>query len=482
MPAPYPTVYEVFARVWIAEASARAGEHVTLATLPDADLDRLAAAGFDHVWLMGVWTVGALGPAISRRTPSVARDLDEMLPGWKPADVVGSPYAVARYAVDPAFGGDAALAELRARLARRSIKLILDFIPNHTARDHHWIREAPELYVRAPDGDLACGKDPNFPAWTDTAQLDVRLARTHELLLATLRSIAERADGVRCDMCMLLLTDVFAQTWAAHPPAPEEPLATGELWAELIDGVRAHAPGFLMIAEAYWGLEARLQRLGFDYTYDKTLYDRLVADDPVAVRTHLGADLEYQARSLRFLENHDEPRLAALLPLPRREAALTVAMTVPGMRLVHDGQRDGRRVRSSIFVARRLDEELDPASRDLHDRVLALLRLPALREGAYRQLAIHGVDAGPGAAQLVAHRWEHPAGSLVIVVNLGPERARARVVVELHGIEGRTLALHDRVAGVTYQRDGSILVDPARGLYVDLAPWQCHVFELAHRT
>ena len=463
-----PLLYEVFARVWLAETGA-----TSLATIPDAELDRLAAAGFDHLWLMGVWTIGPLGAEIARHHEGVGRDLDVFYPGWTPGDVVGSPYAVARYAVDPGLGGDAALAILRSRLAQRAIRLVLDFIPNHTARDHHWIREAPEIYVHELDGAIACGKDPYFPAWTDTAQLDHRLACTRDHMVETLLAIAARCDGVRCDMSMLVLGDIFERTWHDLPPSPNEPLPTGEFWPAAIDAVRALHPEFLFLAEAYWDLEARLQRLGFDFTYDKTLYDRLLHGDAASLRAHLAADLEYQARSARFLENHDEPRLARELTAEKRAAALVIAMTVPGLRFIHDGQIEGRRVRTAIQLGKRAIEAPELAAQRLHATLFAVLKLPALRDGAYRPLALHDSDA------IVAHRWEHRAGSVIVAVNYSAEETSGRVIVDLHGIDGRNVVLRDRMTGIEYQRDGTELVDPARGLYVVLAPWQAHVFELA---
>lgn len=452
-----PQLFEAFARIW----------------LPGADLDRLAADGFTHLWLMGVWTLGTHGPELARRNAPLGRELDPLLPGWAPADLVGSPYAIARYAVSPSLGGEAALAGLRARLAKRGIALILDFVPNHTARDHDWIREAPELYVHEADGTIACGKDPYFPAWTDTAQLDHRLAATRAKLIETLLAIAERCDGVRCDMSMLVLPDVFEGTWAHLPPRGAR--ATGEFWAAAIDAVRARHPDFLFIAEAYWDLEPRLQRLGFDFTYDKTLYDRLVHGDAEALRAHLAADLEYQERSVRFVENHDEPRFAAAVPAERRAAALVLAMTVPGMRFVHDGQIEGRAIRSSIHLDKRAPEPPDPASLALHAKLFALLQLPALRDGAFRTLALRT------PAPILAHRWEHPRGSIIVAVNYSPAEAQTHVVIDLHGIDGRTVVLYDRMTGSDYPRDGAELVDPARGLHVVLAPWQAHVFDVVVR-
>ena len=149
---------------------------------------------------------------------------------------------------------------------------------------------------------IACGRDPYFPPWTDTAQLNAFSPKLREAALDTLRHIATQCDGVRCDMAMLLLNSVFSKTWGeAAGSIPE-----AEYWTELINGVRQVHRNFLFIAEAYWDLESSLQQLGFDYCYDKRLYDRLVHDDAKSVRDHLAADLSYQNRLIRFLENHDE--------------------------------------------------------------------------------------------------------------------------------------------------------------------------------
>ena len=103
--------------------------------------------------------------------------------------------------------------------------------------------------------------------------------------------------------------DVFARTWEGFP-RPDQ-LPDREFWADAIAAVRR--PGFLFLAEAYWDLEARLQSLGFDFTYDKRLLEFLVERRPAELWRHLlGRGTAFVSRCAHFLENHDEPRIASL--------------------------------------------------------------------------------------------------------------------------------------------------------------------------
>src|SRR6185369_9606482 len=110
-----------------------------------------------------------------------------------------------------------------------------------------------------------------------------------------------------------------------------------EFWADAIAAVRRRLPEFIFLAEVYWGLEERLQSLGFDYTYDKTLYDRLISWQPGGVQKHLlGLKLAQISAGAHFLENHDEPRVAAKLEFPAHRAAALTILSLPGMRFVHE--------------------------------------------------------------------------------------------------------------------------------------------------
>ena len=236
---------------------------------------------------------------------------------------------------------------------------MLDFVPNHLGLDHPWVNSRPELFIQSKqsaagnffsEGNgaghwLAHGKDPYFAPWIDTAQLDYSRTETHRAMVDLLKSVAAKCDAVRCDMSMLLLRKVFSKTWQHLIGASWE--APTEFWHTAIQTIKSLHPEFLFLAEAYWGLEPDLQALGFDYTYEKQSYDFLVARDPAALSTHLlNMPAEVLSRSAHFIENHDEPRAATLFSAEQHRMAATLILSLPGMRLLHEGQLEGRNVNS----------------------------------------------------------------------------------------------------------------------------------------
>jgi hypothetical protein len=297
-------------------------------------------------------------------------------------------------------------------------------------------------------------------------------------MLDVLARIAAQCDGVRCDMAMLVLPDVIARTWGERAgPADGTPAVEASFWTEAIDFVHDIRPEFTFMAEAYWDLEWTLQRQGFDYTYDKRLYDRLHARDARAVREHLHADPEFQRRSARFLENHDEPRAAAVFPGPVGPAAATIALLVPGLRFLHQGQREGRRLRTSNHLGRRAPEPVDAALDAFYGRLLEVLRRPEVRNGEWRLLEPHAAwEGNPTVDGFVAFTWQEGDARLLVAVNYADTQAQCYVRPALDGLGGRTWRLRDLLhPDVEYRRAGDDLL--GGGLYLDMPPWGHHVFE-----
>ncbi|MFJ2158736.1 alpha-amylase [Streptomyces sp. NPDC087856] len=481
----HPVIYEINTLIWLRELSSRYGRSVTLGEVPGPAWDEVALPGVDAVWLMGVWERSPAGLEIALRDEALQASFRAALPDLRPEDVVGSPYCVRNYVVDASLGGPEGLAAARAQLASRGVRLILDYVPNHVAPDHPWLTERPGCLVQGTQDDLARdpaafleaggkvfarGRDPYFAPWPDVVQLNAFSEELRTAAVDTLASIADQADGVRCDMAMLLMTDVFTKTWGERAgTAPAE-----DFWPYMIPKVRERHPDFLFVAEAYWDLEWALQQQGFGHCYDKRLYDRLLHEDAESVRGHLQADVGYQRGLVRFLENHDEPRAAATLSPERERAAAVTIATLPGATLWHEGQFEGRRVRPPVFLARRPEEPVDKELQAFQHQLLAVVASSGMRtEGVWQLLDCTGWPDNPTHENLVAWSWTTASGRHLVVVNLSEQPAQGQVRLPWPDLRGGTRQLAELLSDMTYERDGDELVDP--GLFVALEGLRWHL-------
>jgi len=484
----YPSLYQVNTRVWLTELSRALSRPATLDDIPDAELDHLAQKGFDWLWLLSVWKTGAAGQRVSRSNPGWRREFEETLPDLREEDIGGSGFAITGYTVHPDLGGEVALARLRERLRQRGLRLMLDFVPNHTGLDHLWVEAHPEYYVPGtaeqlgrepqnycrvdlPGGPriLAYGRDPYFSGWPDTLQLDYSQPVTQEAMIGELQRIAGQCDGVRCDMAMLVLPDVFERTWGRQVPL---------FWPKATRRVRERAPDFCFLAEVYWDLEWTMLQQGFDYAYDKRLYDRLREGHARPVREHLYAGLDYQSQLARFMENHDEPRAAATFPPGTHEAAAVITYLSPGLRFFHQGQFQGRRKRISPHLVRAPLEPVDGSLQQFYDALLAVGRQAIVRDGRWSLLECVPAWDGNGTWDgFIAWCWQGREGrSVLVTVNYAPTQGQCYVWLPFPELTGRAVRLKDLMGAASYDRDGSDLA--SRGLYLDMPAWSYHVFEM----
>jgi hypothetical protein len=480
-----PVIYEVNTAVWLAELSRAAGRHVTLADVPDSAWDAVTPERTDAVWLMGVWERSPDGLALANANAGLLESFREALPDVSAEDIVGSPYCVHRYVADERFGGPQGLAAARAALAARGVRLVLDYVPNHVAPDHPWVTEHPEFFIGGDEDDLkadpagwlavggkvlAHGRDPYFPPWPDVVQLNAFSPAAREATARTLAEIADQCDGMRCDMAMLLTNDVFERTWGSR--AGERPAE--EFWPAVIAGLRVRHPETVLIAEAYWDMEWPLQQQGFAFCYDKRLYDRILEGDPGAVRDHLRADLDYQSRLVRFLENHDEPRVADRLPAVLQRAAAVAIATLPGATLWHEGQFEGRRVRVPVFLQRRPVEPPDTGLADWYRGLVRRISDQCVRTGSWRLLETTGWPDNQSCHSLLAWSWDgEESDRHVVIVNFAQSQAQGRITLPWPDLPGRDWHLADAETGQDFDRDGGELAGP--GLYVDMGPGQYYV-------
>ncbi len=494
----HPLLYEVNARQWLARLSLKYASTLSLQQVPEVELEALQKIGVTHLWLMGVWPTGSK----SRRQAQTHNDLrnayNEARPDWTEADVLGSPYAVEALQVAQSLGGDEGLAALRAKLSTFGIKLILDFVPNHLGLDHPWVTNHPKRFVGGPSSFadsfpaptttepwfIAHGKDPYFPGWTDTVQLEYRRPETREAMTALVLSLTQKCDGVRCDMAMLLLSDIFERTWA-HVPL-EEPRVSGEFWQAAINRVKQERPDFLFLAEAYWGLEGRLCELGFDYAYDKNLYDFVVHDQPQNIQPHLLGLGVHNAHRAHFLENHDEPRISTEVSLELHRAAVVLSLGLPGMRFLHDGQLEGVRRFARVQLARRADEPVDPSIQTMYAPLLEAFAKSAVGHGEGRLLSPTAAwEGNPTSLFFTVVLWLDPDSEAqfdLVVVNMASHQSQCRVSLSIPGLSDKTCILADRIGCETWTRDGVDLVE--NGLFLDLPARGAQLFSctLSART
>ena len=489
MPDPrYPSLYQINTRVWLTELAAGLNRPATLDDIPDAELDRIAGMCFDWVWFLSVWRTGAVGRRVSRSNPEWRQEFAQTLPDLREEDIAGSGFAITGYSVNPEIGGEKALARLRQRLRQRGLRLMLDFVPNHTALDHPWVDEHPEYYVAGTEADrvraaqnytlvkrkggdriLAYGRDPYFPGWPDTLQLDYANPATQEAMIGELLKVAGQCDGVRCDMAMLVLPEVFERTWGRRAPL---------FWPNATQRVRQQVPSFLFMAEVYWDLEWTMLQQGFDYAYDKRLYDRLREGRARPVREHLCADMGYQRKLARFLENHDEPRAAATFAPGVHKAAAIVTYLSPGLRFLHQGQFEGRRKRISPHLVRAPEEPVDTELRQFYGVLLELLRQPVVRDGEWGLLeCVPAWDGNWTWDCFVASMWRGANGERrLVAVNYAGNQSQCYVRLASPELGGRGVRFRDLTGPTNFDRSSTDLV--ARGLYLDMPPWSYHVFEV----
>jgi len=494
-------VYEISTRPWLyslAESGvqARCGQYVCLRDVPRSRWQALAEDSIDMVWLMGVWQLGDFGLQHDR-SPAALASFRRDLPDVEPADVIGSPYAVQNYTVNSDIGTAADLAAVRATLRSLGMGLMLDFVPNHAAVDSVLVEEHPSIFLQRPaagsfpDGwwierggtAFAFGRGP-YATWTDTLQYNYWHRDTLPVMVGVLQAVASQADAVRCDMAMLVLNDVIQRTWGGPMKAGGLRRPRREFWEEAIAAVRVRHPDVLFVAEAYdYGFTSppekqKLQSLGFDVVYDKTVLDNLDAGNLDSLKGYIGSQRQaFFRHTAHFVENHDEPRSVAALGGPEQAfAGAVVAATLPGLRLFYFGQFDGLSARLVVQLRRAVAQAPDEA---LHRRYTALLRALAddvFHEGSWTFVQVPRKGTG---WRLSAWRWASRSGEAkrLVVVNFSDGQGRADVRLpdaRGGGGGGDVVAVAELLTGARYQRSAKAL--RSKGLTCSLGPWTAQIF------
>jgi hypothetical protein len=484
----HPHLYEINTWPWLEELSARLGREIKLGDVPDSEWDSFVRLGFDVVWLMGIWERSSESRRVALGDPSIVASYGRALPGWKPSDVIGSPYSVKEYVPDARIGTWDDLDRAREKLKARGIALFLDFVGNHTALDDPWTREHPDFYVQGTQEDfeadpgsffrvetlkgvsyIAFGRDPYFPPWRDVAQLNHFSLEMRAAQIAELHTIAKHCDGIRCDMAMLHLKDIFARVWGhllGNAKSPER-----EFWEEAHQAV----PELILLAEAYWGTEPRLLDLGFSFVYDKELYDAVRDINIDRVRAQLSGSVDHQCRLARFLENHDESRCLDVFGKQRLPSVTTLMGTLPGMRFYYESELEGCEPHVPITLRIQANHPPDLFCSELFANILEITNEDVFHDGEWTLLKAEPANDST-FANLIAYEWRSAKSWKMIVVNLTGIASQARLKFDPSLLSGIDYIFCDELHDVRYPRKGEELRES--GLFVRLEGFQVHLFDV----
>jgi glycosidase len=364
-----------------------------------AGLDRIQAAGANTVWVMPVQPIGVVNRKGS----------------------LGSPYAALDYrAINPALGTAEDFEALVQAVHARGMKIILDWVPDHTSPDNPWVREHPDFYVHNERGEPSVPRDADgkLTDWTDVVQLDYKNPELRRAMIEVMRYWLEEygLDGFRVDVAGFIPTD---------------------FWRQAIPALRGAVPRrILLLAE--WG-DPEWIRAGFDLIYSWDSYRRLKSVWRGApASTFIDSELvEMRAMppggmKMRFTTNHDEtawdnPPVAIFGRGAGARAAFVAAALLPGRPLLYNGQEVESQQKLPLFEKEAVawDQPKAEEARTFYHRVLELARTePALIAGDF------AVIATSAPADVIAYR----RGGLVVLVNPRPREVRVRVTgIELNG-------------------------------------------------
>ncbi|MFH1379277.1 MAG: alpha-amylase family glycosyl hydrolase [bacterium] len=510
---PVGMIYEINSRAWGAKQKHDGTVKIRCFDyIPSKELKKIRNTGFDTIWMMGVWEISGKAREISQ---------------WYGDDFYGSPYAIPEYKINHELGGEEQFLDFVNRAHKLDLKVIVDFVPNHMALDSRWIQEHPEYFISFPLNNhdaklnekqlldkfpgfypahtesfpthgrrvkkrimIAYGKDPNFFPWIDTAQLDYTNPRLRLVMINLLKYWAKIVDGVRCDTVMLVLREQIKHQWQSHISWEYfDRLFPEEFWLEAIQEVKRINPHFSFIAETYWNKESYLQQIGFDFTYDKTIYDLLNqvirGDDPWKFQQYVRAmSSDYLSKSIHFLENHDEERAAKIFGIEGQKAAAVCIAGIPGVPLIHQGQMKGKLERLPVQrIIPKSNEPPDYKLLDWYDSLLKICAHPAFRQGSFYILNSTNSD-------IFTFYRKHKNTVFFICVNLTNSYQKTNIYIPNHELSFHPRSKymftdlyyplktkHNRSRAKVkhvYRYYGTYLID--NGLYVELGPYDAHIF------
>jgi glycosidase len=355
-------------------------------------LDRIQTSDANVLWLMPIHPIGVVGRK----------------------GTLGSPYAARDYrAINPAYGNAADFRELVRAVHARGMKLILDWVPDHTSPDHDWVKEHPDYYIRNERGEPSVPRDADgkLTDWTDVVQLDYRNPAVRREMIATMRYWLQQfdIDGFRVDVAGFIPYD---------------------FWRGAVPALRAAVPkSILLLAE--WG-DFEMHRVGFDLSYAWDSYDRLKAVwQGSSASTFIKGELtDMQAMPkggmrMRFTTNHDktawdDPPVTIFGRGAGARAAFVAVALLPGRPLLYNGQEVESPQKLGLFEREPIAWNQPGAdqARAFYARIINLARTePALVARDLNEVETNA------PRDVIAYR----RGDLVVLVNARPRGVKVAV-------------------------------------------------------
>ncbi|KAK8881185.1 hypothetical protein M9Y10_003916 [Tritrichomonas musculus] len=477
---PPTSTYEISTRPYLFLLSQKLKKQCKIRDIPAEEFDDWKNKGFNYVWFMGIWEVGPNSISIAKKHEGCIQGYNENLPGWTNDDIIGSPYCIVQYHVNSDIGTVDDIKWVREELKKREMKLIVDFVPNHTAFEAPEIEEHRNFYVwtrtplqdtdrYAPNG-IAYGKELESSSWTDCAQQNYFDLEFRQHQIKILKFIASIADGVRCDMSHCVLNDVFEQCWKNELQALGYERPSTEFWEDATKAVKADYPNFIFLAESYHNNEGKLIQCGFDYAYDKIPYDQLVYNNVGEFTQQIwNRSREYKSHGCFFTENHDEKRAVAVFgTYQRANAAAALLLTLPGMRFFNMNQWEGPRNKIDTHLRRALPEEPIPECIHFYDKLFEILKLDCMRKGEFVQYNIDGSGTIP--VWTYTYNNEH----IIVTVNFSDNCSGG--FIKLNNLPNQEkVDFIEMFSGKIFTYNLSEIKE--KGFFVLLDPYQAQIFK-----
>ena len=475
----HPILYEISTRPWLYELSKKYQKTITkLKDIPLEEFDNLRENGIDIVWMMGVWKLGQYGLKFDREL-----DFSQILPDCTKEDKIGCPYSIVEYNCNPEIGTNEDLIWLRKELNTRNLKLMLDFVPNHSAHDAPTANN-PKLYIRAPEGKkdperysdsgFAFGRYNNKASpWKDVIQWNYWEKETRKIMKDNLIKVLSFADGVRCDVCGLLLNDAFGETWKEELDYWGYKRPENEFWEYALKEVKEKFPNAILLAEVYEKeqIEA-LYKLGFTYTYNRDLFDKFQYSAKEINKYIKSIDEEYWRHTANFVENHDENRIVYnMKSVDKSMAAGTISATIGGMTFINHGQWNGYKNKLEVHLRRGYDEKENEKVKKYYHKLMQIIQDPAFR--GEKMILIEN-KTGKKKDDFIAFIREKEESFYLVVVNFSD--SFGCVSIPIFNIKGKgECSIRDVINDREYLRDAEKM--RTEGLEVCLIGWESQIFK-----